>query len=80
MKPFWANRNSETEKPVRDLLTKEMTMFQYTHGITVLQTLTESGRIPIRWTSTSSIVLGTPQFAGSALRLSVERRALWTLA
>jgi len=32
MKPFWANRNYETEKPVRDLLTKEMTMFQYTHG------------------------------------------------
>ena len=33
MKPFWANRNSETEKPVRDLLTKEMTVFQYTHGV-----------------------------------------------
>jgi pimeloyl-ACP methyl ester carboxylesterase len=33
MKPFWANRNAETEKPVRDLLTKEMTMFQYTHGV-----------------------------------------------
>jgi len=34
MKPFWANRNAETEKPVRDLLTKEMTIFQYTHGVT----------------------------------------------
>ena len=34
MKPFWANRNSETEKPVRNLLTKEMTIFQYTHGVT----------------------------------------------
>jgi len=33
MKPFWANRNSETEKPVRDLLTKKMTMFQYMHGV-----------------------------------------------
>jgi len=33
MKPFWANRNSETEKPVRALLTKETTMFQYTHGV-----------------------------------------------
>ncbi len=33
MKPFWANRNAETEKPVRDLLTKQMTMFQYTHGV-----------------------------------------------
>ncbi|MGA8594539.1 MAG: alpha/beta hydrolase [Bryobacteraceae bacterium] len=32
MKPFWANRNSETEKPVRGLLTKETTVFQYTHG------------------------------------------------
>lgn len=33
MKPFWANRNSETEKPVRDLLMKETTIFQYTHGV-----------------------------------------------
>ena len=33
MRPFWANRNSETEKPVRDLLTREMTVFQYTHGV-----------------------------------------------
>jgi pimeloyl-ACP methyl ester carboxylesterase len=33
MKPFWANRNPETEKPVRDLLTNKMTMFQYTHGV-----------------------------------------------
>jgi pimeloyl-ACP methyl ester carboxylesterase len=34
MKPFWANRNPETEKPVRSLLTKETTIFQYTHGVT----------------------------------------------
>jgi pimeloyl-ACP methyl ester carboxylesterase len=33
MKPFWADRNSYTEKPVRDLLTKKMTIFQYTHGV-----------------------------------------------
>ena len=33
MKPFWANRNPETEKPVRSLLTKETTIFQYTHGV-----------------------------------------------
>jgi pimeloyl-ACP methyl ester carboxylesterase len=32
MKPFWAKRNSETEKPVRGLLTNETTVFQYTHG------------------------------------------------
>ena len=32
MKPFWAHRNPETEKPVRDLLKKETTVFQYTHG------------------------------------------------
>jgi hypothetical protein len=31
MKPFWANRNTETEKPVRGLLTLETTAFQYTH-------------------------------------------------
>jgi pimeloyl-ACP methyl ester carboxylesterase len=34
MKPFWANRNPETEKPVRDLLTKDAAIFQYTHGVT----------------------------------------------
>jgi pimeloyl-ACP methyl ester carboxylesterase len=33
MKPFWANRNPETEKPVRELLKKETTVFQYTHGV-----------------------------------------------
>ncbi len=33
MKPFWANRNEETEKPVRELLKKETTIFQYTHGV-----------------------------------------------
>ena len=33
MKPFWINRNPETEKPVRNLLTKEITIFQYTHGV-----------------------------------------------
>lgn len=32
MRPYWENRNSETEKPVRDLLKKETTVFQYTHG------------------------------------------------
>jgi pimeloyl-ACP methyl ester carboxylesterase len=32
MKPFWVNRNQETEKPVRKLLSLETTMFQYTHG------------------------------------------------
>ena len=33
MKPFWKNRNAETEKPVRALLTLDSTMFQYTHGV-----------------------------------------------
>jgi pimeloyl-ACP methyl ester carboxylesterase len=33
MKPFWVNRNPETEKPVRELLKKETTVFQYTHGV-----------------------------------------------
>jgi len=33
MKPFWANRNPETEKPVRELVKKETTVFQYTHGV-----------------------------------------------
>jgi pimeloyl-ACP methyl ester carboxylesterase len=32
LQPFWANRNQETEKPVRGLLTRETTFFQYTHG------------------------------------------------
>jgi pimeloyl-ACP methyl ester carboxylesterase len=33
MKPFWVNRNPETERPVRELLKKETTIFQYTHGV-----------------------------------------------
>lgn len=33
MKPFWANRDSETEAPVRALLSKDTTIFQYTHGV-----------------------------------------------
>ena len=33
IKPFWANRNAETEKPVRELVKKETTIFQYTHGV-----------------------------------------------
>jgi pimeloyl-ACP methyl ester carboxylesterase len=33
MKPFWVDRNPETEKPVRELLKKETTVFQYTHGV-----------------------------------------------
>ena len=33
MKPFWLKRTAETEKPVRALLAKETTMFQYTHGV-----------------------------------------------
>src|SRR5215510_2183201 len=37
MKPFWANRNADTEKPVRGLLTKEVTVFQYTHGVKDLE-------------------------------------------
>jgi len=32
MKPFWANRNAETEQPVRALLKIDTTIFQYTHG------------------------------------------------
>ncbi|MEZ0212561.1 MAG: alpha/beta fold hydrolase [Xanthobacteraceae bacterium] len=30
--PFWKNRNAETEKPIRNLLTPEMTRFEYTQG------------------------------------------------
>jgi pimeloyl-ACP methyl ester carboxylesterase len=33
MKPFWENRTPETEIPVRALLSKETTVFQYTHGV-----------------------------------------------
>jgi pimeloyl-ACP methyl ester carboxylesterase len=33
MKPFWKNRNAETEKPVRELVKRETTIFQYTHGV-----------------------------------------------
>jgi pimeloyl-ACP methyl ester carboxylesterase len=33
MKPFWKERTAATEAPVRDLLKKETTIFQYTHGV-----------------------------------------------
>jgi pimeloyl-ACP methyl ester carboxylesterase len=33
MKPFWKNRNAETEKPVRALVMLDSTVFQYTHGV-----------------------------------------------
>lgn len=33
IKPFWEKRNAETEIPVRSLLTRETTIFQYTHGV-----------------------------------------------
>lgn len=33
MKPFWKERTAATEEPVRSLLTKETTIFQYTHGV-----------------------------------------------
>ncbi len=32
LRAFWANRNAETEKPVRGLLAAETTRFQYLHG------------------------------------------------
>lgn len=32
MKPFWANRNAETEIAARGMLARETTIFQYTHG------------------------------------------------
>ncbi|HSU30005.1 MAG TPA: alpha/beta hydrolase [Bryobacteraceae bacterium] len=33
MKPFWRERTAATEAPVRELLKKETTIFQYTHGV-----------------------------------------------
>jgi pimeloyl-ACP methyl ester carboxylesterase len=55
MKPFWANRNANTEKPVRDLLKKETTLFQYTHGVKPCATVL----IPTHSISFSSIVRAT---------------------
>lgn len=45
MKPFWKNRTPETEVPVRALLTKETTIFQYTHGVSDVTRLS-----PDSWT------------------------------
>jgi pimeloyl-ACP methyl ester carboxylesterase len=33
MKPFWKQRTAATEAPVRNVLMKETTIFQYTHGV-----------------------------------------------
>jgi pimeloyl-ACP methyl ester carboxylesterase len=32
LKPFWTDRNAETEQPARGMLTAPVTQFQYTHG------------------------------------------------
>ena len=32
-KPFWAHRDAETEKPIRNLFTRESTIWQYTYGV-----------------------------------------------
>ena len=50
MKPFWANRNPDTEKPVRELLKKETTIFQYTYGTKDVRGL---ARTPTQWISCS---------------------------
>ena len=39
MEPFWRNWTPETEKPFRDLLSADVTKFQYTHGATRLERL-----------------------------------------
>jgi pimeloyl-ACP methyl ester carboxylesterase len=33
IKPLWANRNAETESPIRNFLTLDGTKFQYLHGV-----------------------------------------------
>jgi pimeloyl-ACP methyl ester carboxylesterase len=33
MKPFWKERTAATEAPVRSLMNKDTTVFQYTHGV-----------------------------------------------
>jgi pimeloyl-ACP methyl ester carboxylesterase len=43
MKPFWANRNAETEAPVRGVLTMQTTMFQYTHGVKDVSRISPDG-------------------------------------
>jgi pimeloyl-ACP methyl ester carboxylesterase len=45
MKPYWAKRNTESEKPVRALLTIDTTAFQYTHGAKNVQQIS-----PDNWT------------------------------
>ncbi len=37
MKPFWKERTAITEAPVRSLLSKDTTIFQYTHGVRDLE-------------------------------------------
>lgn len=44
--PFWANRNSETEKPLRQFLTAQTTEWQYRQGSTVSERLS-----PDAWVS-----------------------------
>jgi pimeloyl-ACP methyl ester carboxylesterase len=45
LKPFWAERNAITETAARTLLQRETTIFQYTHGVRHLETIS-----PDAWT------------------------------
>ncbi|HEX9131777.1 MAG TPA: alpha/beta hydrolase [Ktedonobacteraceae bacterium] len=45
LKPFWAERNATTETVARTLLQRETTIFQYTHGVRHLETIS-----PDAWT------------------------------
>ena len=74
MKPFWANRTPETEKPVRELLTIDTTIFQYTHGV---KDAAGSARMPTRWISTSSIAPAMTQSSSILLHNYQSNVALY---
>jgi pimeloyl-ACP methyl ester carboxylesterase len=69
MKPFWENRNAETEKPVRALLTLETTAFQYTHGVKNIRQIS-----PDNWTF-DQIFLDRPGNAAIQLDLLYDYKS-----
>jgi len=72
MKPFWASRTAETEKPVRELLKKETTIFQYTHGVKDVSRIS-----PDSWTVDQ---LFLDRAGNDAIQLNLLHNYQWNLA
>ena len=75
MKPFWADRNAETEKPVRDYSRRRQLSF---NTRTVSKTRSGSVRMPIRSSSSFSTARATTPFS-SIFFITISRTLHFTM-